>query len=152
MDVPIYFFSRTGNSKKVAFLLAKKLKTEPKEIQSYKFPYFLWLILSFIPFLPVKSNFPEVKAEEIILCFPKWTFNCPPITYFLIKCPCKRLTMIITYKGWGKNHYEKFYKFLCLILRKQVKIHFINIKKGSHGRRSQRLQQILHILSCQSTF
>ena len=130
-NVSIYYFSYTGNSKKIAEYLGKQFNITPYEIKSFQFPYIIWLLTSFIPFFPVKSKWKKIEDNKqiLILCFPKWTFNCAPVTYFLIKCPCKNLIFIITHKGWGISFYEKIYKFLCLILKKHVKMFFINIKQ-----------------------
>ena len=126
----IYYFSLTGHCRKIAKALGKEFGCPVEEIRSFSFPYWLWLILSFIPFLPVKSWFlmPE-EEKHILLCFPKWTFNCPPVTYFLKKVPCKEFTFIITHRGWGEKFYEKIYKFYLLILRKKANFHFIRINK-----------------------
>jgi len=53
----IYYFTYTGTSKEIADHLGKKFKIKPREIKTYKLPYFIWLILSFIPYLPFKANF-----------------------------------------------------------------------------------------------
>ena len=116
----IYYFSYTGISKEIAEWLGKKFKIKPKEIKTYRFPYFIWLVLSFIPYLSLKALFEPPSNETIILCFPKWTFNCPPITYFLKKIHCKRLILVISYKGWGEKSYAKLYKNLGSKKAKEV--------------------------------
>ncbi|RKX61487.1 MAG: hypothetical protein DRP29_00170 [Thermodesulfobacteriota bacterium] len=124
----IYYFSYTGTSKKIAEILAKKLKVKLKEIKTFKFPYFIWLFLSFFPYFPIKSQFEPLSSDTIILCFPKWTFNCPPVTYFLRKIKCQKIYMIISYKGWGEKKYIEYYKKLGSKSAKEIKIFIIKRK------------------------
>lgn len=93
MKVLLAYFSFTGNTEKVAFEILKCLqangircdvfKIEP--LINLKYPF--WLLLSFIPFLPfpVKNlNYLNLQNyDALILGSPKWTLNCPPITYFI---------------------------------------------------------------------
>lgn len=129
----IYYFTYTGTSKKIAEWLGKKLKVEPKEIKTYKLPYFIWLFLSFIPYLPFKAYFEMPSNKNIILCFPKWTFNCPPVTYFLEKVSYERLFLVISYKGWGERLYYRIYYKLTCKKAKEIKIIFINKKLWEAG-------------------
>lgn len=128
----IYYFTYTGLSKTIAEKLGGILKTKPREITTLKLPYGLWLLLSFFPGLVVKSKFEPPSSKDIILCFPKWTFNCPPVTYFLKKLKShsiETLILLISYRGWGQHHYEKIYKKLALSVSKNVKIFFIKQKR-----------------------
>ena len=127
----IYYFTYTGTSKEIADYLGKKFKIKTKEIKTYKLPYFIWLILSFIPYLPLKANFESPASDTIILCFPKWTFNCPPVTYFLKNFKntrFKTLVMIISYKGWGEKFYYRLYYKLASKIAQEIKIIFIKKK------------------------
>ncbi len=142
----VYFFSRTGTSQKIAIFLAKKLKIPLREIKSFPLPYVLWLLLSFFPHLKVKSFFETPEEEEIILCFPKWTFNCPPITYFLKKFQCKRLFLIISYGGWGEKWYAKHYKKMALKCAGEVKVKCVKRKKVEKNF-SEISREILEFLS-----
>lgn len=129
----IYYFTYTGTSKKIASWLGEKFKLIPKEIKTYKLPYFIWLLLSFIPYLPIKASFDPPSNDIIIVCFPKWTFNCPPITYFLKKIYCKKLILIITYKGWGEKSYAKIYKNFVSKKIKETEVIFIKRKLWELG-------------------
>ncbi len=129
----IYYFTYTGTSQKIASWLGKKFKISPKEIKSYKFPYLIWLFLSFIPYLPLRAYFDPPSNDTVILCFPKWTFNCPPITYFLKKIYCKKLILVIAYKGWGEKTYGNIYKNLVVNKIKEVKIIFVKRKLWELG-------------------
>lgn len=137
----VFYFTYTGFSKVVAEEIAFSLGIKPKEIRTYRFPYFLWLFLSFIPNLAVKSWFDPPQGKRLIVCFPKWTFNCPPITYFLKKIRCKHLILVISYKGWGKEHYEKIYKSLGLKRSEQVDLFFIKKKTWQKN-----LSEIIEVL------
>lgn len=79
----VYFFSFTGNCRKIATWIAEHFEVETYEIVAPNLPYFIWLILSFIPYLEIKCKVRPPMEDKIILCFPKWSLNCPPITYFL---------------------------------------------------------------------
>ncbi|WP_202319517.1 flavodoxin family protein [Archaeoglobus neptunius] len=138
--VELYFFSFTGNCKKVAEWIAEHLGIEAREIISPKLPYPVWLFLSFIPCIGIRSKFRKPEGEKIILCFPKWTLNCPPVTYFLKKCSDGReLYLIICYGGFDEKRYAKFYcRFLqkrarsveyLLVRRKMIKENPENAKK-----------------------
>ncbi len=111
----LYFFTYTGNSRRIAEIVASKLNVKPKEIRTYRFPYPIWLLLSFIPFLGVKIDVDEPDDDRILLCFPKWTFNCPPITAFLKKFARGReILMIICYGGFDERRYAEFYRKFAL--------------------------------------
>lgn len=125
----IYYYSFTGISKKLAESLSEFFNVKPKEIKTSSKPYFFWLLLSFIPYLPFKAHFEKPSSSTLVLCFPKWTFNCPPITYFLKKVTCENLFMIITYGGWGEKRYANFYQKLALKRVKRVEVFLIKRKK-----------------------
>lgn len=129
----IYYFTYTGTSKEIAEWISKKFNIKAKKIETYKFPYFIWLFLSFIPYLPIKTFFEPPSNETIIFCFPKWTFNCPPATSFLRKLSCKKLILIISYKGWGEKLYYRLYYKLASKKTKELKIIFIKRKSWEAG-------------------
>ncbi len=135
------YFSFYGNNKKIAKFLSRELKIKASKLSSFQFPYWLWLIFSFFPLFPVKVFFSPFKKleENLILCFPKWTFSCPPVNYFLFKCKLNnkkfnKVLLIITFKGWARSHYEKIYQNLFLIISNNVKIIFLNLKEGEGGK------------------
>ena len=110
----VFYFSYTGTCRKIAKFLSKELNLPLKEIISLSLPYLVWLTLSFIPSLgiPVKTSIPETK--NLILVFPKWTFNCPPITYFYMICKrrkikLKKILLIISYGGFREVPYAEGY-------------------------------------------
>jgi flavodoxin len=144
-NVNIYFFTYTGNSRKIAEIVASRLNTKPREIRTYEFPYPIWLILSFIPYLGVKIDVDKPDESGIILCFPKWTFNCPPITTFLKKfARGKEILMIICYGGFDERRYAEFYrnfalkcgavKAECLLIkRRKLKENSVEVEKEVEG-------------------
>ncbi|MBO8179191.1 MAG: flavodoxin family protein [Archaeoglobus sp.] len=106
----IYYYTFTGNSRRIAEILASEFDGEVREIKSYKLPYILWLILSFIPYLGVKIDTQPPSGSEIVLCFPKWTLNCPPVTAFFRKyADGKKIKMVICYGGFDEKRYAEFY-------------------------------------------
>jgi len=114
MDV--VFFSYTGNSKKIAEFLASELNCRIVEIKPGRSrSYVEWLILSFIPGLRVKISHENIESDKIILCFPKWTFNCPPITSLLKsgKLENKEVFIVVVCGGWQAESYtEKYSKIV----------------------------------------
>lgn len=121
----LYYFSYTGISLSVAKELSYLLKIPPKEIKTYSLPYFFWLILSFIPYLQVKISFEIPSSPYGILVFPKWTFNCPPVTSFLQRVSFERLLLVITFGGWREIPYGEFYKDLASKKSSLVKVYYI---------------------------
>lgn len=115
--IDIVYFSWTGNTKKVAELISSELKNETDfevklvEIKSKDYPYIIWLLLSFIPNFGVNINQVEINSGTIILCMPKWTLNCPPITSFLKQTELRNKTvyLVITYGGFDEKRYAKSY-------------------------------------------
>lgn len=112
----VLFFSYTGKSKQVAEAVAERLGLKAREITpEFSLPYPAWLLLSFIPNLSVPVKEVEVRSDRIILCFPKWTFNCPPVTA-LIKSGIlrgRRVFLIVVYGGWrGEQYLNSYAKIL----------------------------------------
>ncbi|MFN3406654.1 MAG: hypothetical protein ACK40E_02860 [Caldimicrobium sp.] len=130
MHIDLYYFSYTGTSKDVVEALSSLIKVSPKEIKAYKWPYILWLITSFIPSLKVPITFEEPTSPRGILVFPKWTFNCPPITAFLEKVSFEKLLLVICYGGWREKPYGDYYKRISLKRSAEVALHFIKKKLG----------------------
>jgi hypothetical protein len=109
--VDVYYFTYTGCSRKIAEVIAEH-GGALKEIKAPHLPYPVWLILSLIPNLEVKCSFEEPQSNVVFLCFPKWTLNCPPITYFLNKADLsdKTLCMVICYGGFDGERYAEYYR------------------------------------------
>ena len=108
----VVFFSYTGTSEKIARHLASKLNCRINEIKPNRNrPYMEWLLLSFIPGLGVEISHRNVEGNEIILCFPKWTFNCPPVTSFLESGELRgrKIYIIVVYGGWRPEGYTSKY-------------------------------------------
>ena len=108
----VVYFSYTGNSEKIAEAFASKLNCRVVEIKSSRNrSYFGWLLLSFIPGFGVGVSHERVEGDEIVLCFPKWTFNCPPVTSFIKsgKLRGKRIFIIVVCGGWRPENYTSKY-------------------------------------------
>ncbi len=115
MSGSVLYFSFTGNSKKIARTLAEEVKAKLIEIKPVlNPPYIFWLSLSFFPLLgfPVKDV--RIKDYRVAVCFPKWTFNCPPITELLKEGVFrgKKVFLFISYAGWKEKEYADFYEKL----------------------------------------
>ena len=108
----VVFFSYTGTSEKVARYIASKLNCRAVEIRPKRNrSYIEWLILSFIPGLGVKISHENIEGNEIILCFPKWTFNCPPVTSLLKskKLEGRKVFIVVMCGGWQAESYTVKY-------------------------------------------
>jgi len=113
--VEIYYYTFTGNCRKIAEILASEFGGWVREIKSYKLPYIVWLILSFIPYFGVKIDTQPSSGREIVLCFPKWTLNCPPVTAFLRRyAESRKIKMVICYGGFDERRYAEFYRRFAL--------------------------------------
>ena len=113
--IDLVYFSRTGNTRRVAELIFDELKRRFSvnliEIKTRDYLYIIWLFLSFIPNLGVKIDRVDVNSRTIVLCMPKWTFNCPPVTSFLnqVDLRNKNIHLVITYGGFDEKRYAKYY-------------------------------------------
>ena len=115
--VDIIYFSWTGNTKKVVEIISQELQDSIEvnviEIKpKTNYPYFVWLLLSFIPGLGTAIRCEGTTSDLILICMPKWTFNCPPITSFLkaVQLKGKVAYLVITYGGWDEMRYAESYR------------------------------------------
>ena len=116
-DIDIAYFSWTGNTKNVVDVIVKELPQQirPRLVKikpGRDYPYFLWLLFSFIPNLGVTIECESPSASTVILAMPKWTVNCPPITTFLRKgyLKNKNVFLVITYGGFDQDRYAESYR------------------------------------------
>ncbi len=133
-DVEILYFSYTGTSEKIAKFLGAELNLPLKEIKPPRLPYLAWLVLSFIPGLPIPSEVPIPQSENLILIFPKWTFNCPPITYLFLLCKkrgvkFKKMLLIVSYGGFREEPYAMHYARKFKDISDEVKIFLVKRKE-----------------------
>jgi hypothetical protein len=146
VKVDIVFFSRTGNTRAVVEeifqALVKRSNVNLIEIKpKTNYPYFIWLLLSFLPNFGVKivRNDVTVTSDLVFICFPKWTINCPPVTAFLrqVSLTEKMVYLVITYGGFDEKRYAEAYKEKIKKLCKEVKgvllVKRSEIKKGNLG-------------------
>lgn len=126
--VDIVYFSWTGNTKKVVEIIFQELSgsadinvIEIKPKRNY--PYLIWLFLSFIPGVGTAIQYEDLNSHVLVLCMPKWTVNCPPITSFLRKANLKDkiVALVITYGGFDEVRYTESYKNKIKKLCKEVK-------------------------------
>ncbi len=120
--VDVYYFTYTGCSKRIAEWIAAMLGCEPKEVVAPRLPYFVWLFMSFFPFVGVSANFPEPESDTVIFCFPKWTLNCPPATYFISRIRVRKLLLVVCYGGFDENRYARFYSTFARRRADEVKV------------------------------
>jgi len=131
--VEVYYFTFTGTSKQIAEEVVKKVGGRLFSINSVKLPYVCWLFLSFFPGLKLKSSFKPPTSKRLVVCFPKWTTNCPPVTYFFSWLKKNgysfdEVNLIISYKGWKKELYLNHYSSVLKKLAKKVNFYFLKQK------------------------
>ncbi len=118
MEADIVFFSWTGNTEKIARLIADELlrmgvtvnvqRIVPLKDHSYLF----WLALSFLPRVGVKIKPVKTGSRSLFLCIPKWTFNCPPVTEFIKNTDLRGVNvfLVITFGGFDEKRYASAVK------------------------------------------
>jgi len=156
MKADIVFFSRTGNTRVVVEeifqALVKSSNVNFIEIKAKtNYPYFIWLLLSFLPNFGVKivCNDVTVTSDLVFICFPKWTINCPPVTAFLrqVNLTEKMVYLVITYGGFDEKRYAEAYKEKMKKLCKKVKgvllVKRSEIKKGNLGEIRNWIERVL---------
>lgn len=121
MKILVTYFSFTGNTEKVALAILGHLRKNGFDCEVFRIEpvlrlkYIFWLLLSFVPALsfPIKNakSLDLEKYDVLILGTPKWTFNCPPVTYFIrflkrvnLK-PSLKLFLFLTYGGFSEDVY-----------------------------------------------
>jgi len=116
-SIDIIYFSWTGNTKAVVEVIAAELRprTQVRVLEvrpKRRYPYFVWLLLSFIPGLGTDIGPVDVTSPLVILAIPKWTVNCPPITTLLRKGIFKgrMIFPVITYGGFDEKRYAENYR------------------------------------------
>jgi len=118
MDADVVFFSWTGNTEKIARLIADELikrgvAVNVRNIVPLKdHSYFFWLFLSFLPRVSVRIKPVKIESRNLFLCMPKWTLNCPPVTEFIKKSDLRNTTvfLVITFGGFDEKRYASAVK------------------------------------------
>jgi len=112
----VAYYSYTGNTKRIAQVLAERLRNffdvEILEIIPTRRRWYLhWLAYSFVPDSEVKIQNPEVELSQydaVLLGFPKWTFSCPPLNRFIRKLRSlnkPRFYLFITCRGFDEQRF-----------------------------------------------
>lgn len=126
MGCKVFYFSRTGNSKRIAQKIAKSLSTKANEIQdgidfSGFFGYIKAIFYSITnKKVNVKIN-ENLKAEdEIIVVSPLWCGKlAPAVRGFLKKCPCKNINLVVSSISSNlSSKYKEGYKSITEIFSK----------------------------------
>lgn len=158
MKVLLAYFSFTGNTEKLSFDILKNLRENGVDCEVFKIEpslnlkYPFWLFLSFIPSLPFPiKNLNSLNLDKysaIVLGTPKWTFNCPPVTFFIkflrrIKVKSKvKVFLFLTYGGFREDIYIKKLKRklekLGFAVRAIEKFKRKEIQEGTANRRIQK--------------
>lgn len=118
--VLVLYFSRTLASARAAREVCRAVETEGHraelcELKSgVSLPYPLWLLLSFIPGIatPIMPPGNDPSAcDGLVLVFPKWTFNCPPVTALVRRLGpgVPPVLVVVTMGGWDGPRYAESY-------------------------------------------
>jgi len=117
----VYYFTRTGRSKKIAEELAERYGTKAQEIADdvdWQGPIG-YLKAGYKAFrgddLPARYNKPDPN-EELILVFPIWAGNFPPaIRMFLAKEGRSKVICMPTSMGSKLKNRDRFIKVIDLV-------------------------------------
>jgi len=123
----VAYYSYTGNTKRIAQILAEKLQNscdvETVEIvPTRRRCYLHWLAYSFVPDSEVEIDNSEMELSHydvVLLGFPKWTFSCPPLNRFVRKLRSlnkPRFYLFMTCGGFDEQ------RFLDSFTRKLVRM------------------------------
>ncbi len=125
MQYAVIYFTKTGNTQKLAKVMSEIENAKLYKIKSLNLPKLIWLVLSLLPpfvwkFINVPISvepFLDIRQYDIIaLGFPKWGFMTPPISSFMSKYDLGNVSLLpfMTYGGWD---YERFYNKICNMLK-----------------------------------
>ncbi len=118
MRVLIVYFSFTSNVRILADSIRAELETtcevrvaaiEPKKRRGY----WRWLVRSFLPGwrVPIKETLTDLEPYELVLLgFPKWTLNCPPVNQYLKIMKGsggKKFGLFMSYGGFDEERYMR---------------------------------------------
>lgn len=120
LRVLVLFHSRTGTSARLARDAARLLSRMDHDpviarlAPRRDLPYFLWLLLSFLPGarFPLADPLPDPSGfDALLIVFPKWTFGDPVINRFLADAPEETppAAFLVACGGWDAERYAKRY-------------------------------------------
>ena len=112
MDAAIVYYSRTGNTRRVADRLATRLddpmvhRVTPTRERSYP----NWLLRSFVPGsrVPIEPvSLDPAGIDAVLLGAPKWTVSCPPLNEVLATLDLADAVVapFITFGGFDEDRY-----------------------------------------------
>lgn len=112
MNTLVLYYSRTGNTHRVASTIASHLESPTVEriYPARQRRYLNWLVRSCIPgstvqIEPVPTDLSRFDA--VFLGTPKWTFSCPPVTEYVERADVSGATigLFMTYGGFDEERY-----------------------------------------------
>jgi len=103
----VNYYSRTGNNRRVAEYIAKKLNAENEEIREanrsdaeVSFGAVMGAIFRIKPKLAELKNDPE-KADSVVVCSPIWAATVPgAVKAYVAKYNIKKLAIVSLNGGW----------------------------------------------------
>ena len=117
----IYYFSRTGRSKKIAEDLALRYGTEPRKIDDHKdwsgkVNYMKAGAMAISgKKIPVSYEKPD-PGDDIVVVFPLWAGSMPPaISTFVEEVSGKHITAVVTSLGSTLKKRDDFKKVIDLV-------------------------------------
>jgi len=113
-DVCVVFYSRTGNTRRIAADIASLVASaDVKVIRPRRERSYLgWLVLSLVPLsrVPIRPLRTDLRDyDAVFLGAPKWSFSCPPVTEFLSQTTVADTTVgpFVTYGGFDERRYTR---------------------------------------------
>lgn len=110
----VNFYSRTGNNRKVAEYISKKLKCDIEEIREANrksdLPNPLIVFGAIFGFKPKLQDLKQdpSKQDQVVLCLPVWAAHIPgAVRSYLKKYQIKNLAVISLNGGWKTGKVDK---------------------------------------------
>lgn len=123
MNMGIYYFTRTGNSKRVAEKIGEKLHITPVELKDDVNWKGIGAYFKFQAYVKGKKELRLQKdldvsdKDRLIVVFPVWGSRMPPtVTAFLREVPVEKVDLVATSMGDRLKGGEVFHH--CITIRK----------------------------------
>ncbi len=131
MKILVIYFSFTSTVHTLATAIRLELERENRVTMARIEPrkprrYWGWLARSLVPgwSVPIRPTITDLEPYDLVcLGFPKWTWNCPPITQYLREmkgCQGKNLALFMSHRGFNQERYLQ--NMITRLYRKGVHI------------------------------
>lgn len=116
----IYYFTRTGRSKKIAEQLASRYQTKARVIDDHRnwagtFNYQKAALMALLK-KQVRINYERPSVDDILIVFPLWAGNLPPAVYtFVNEIGKEHIIAVVTSLGSTLKQRDGFKKVIDLV-------------------------------------